>query len=107
MQYRVIVTRRPKLACRACHGVVLQHAAPDRQGGLATERLIAHVIDAKYHRHLPLYRQAQVLATHNIAIDRSTLAFRVGYAAQTLKRMSYRRIVCARSCLCLAKALNR
>src|SRR6478609_5368063 len=23
-QYRVIVTRRPKLACRACHGVVLQ-----------------------------------------------------------------------------------
>lgn len=29
-QYRVIVTRRPKLACRACHGVVLQHAAPER-----------------------------------------------------------------------------
>ncbi|WP_430649017.1 IS66 family transposase zinc-finger binding domain-containing protein [Bradyrhizobium zhanjiangense] len=28
-QYRVIVTRRPKLACRACHGVVLQHAAPE------------------------------------------------------------------------------
>lgn len=30
VQYRVIVTRRPKLACRACHGVVLQHAAPER-----------------------------------------------------------------------------
>lgn len=29
-QYRVIVTRRPKLACRACPGVVLQHAAPER-----------------------------------------------------------------------------
>jgi hypothetical protein len=29
-QYRAIFTRRPKLACRACHGVVLQHAAPER-----------------------------------------------------------------------------
>lgn len=86
-QYRVIVTRRPKLACRACHGVVLQHAAPERliRGGLPTERLVAHVIDAKYHWHLPLYRQAQMLATHGIAIDRSTLAFWVGYAAQELK----------------------
>jgi len=44
----VIVTRRPKLACRACHGVVLQYAAPERliKGGLPTERLVAHVIDA-------------------------------------------------------------
>ncbi|MGY2933131.1 transposase [Bradyrhizobium sp. GM6.1] len=85
-QYRVIVTRRPKLACRACHGVVLQHAAPERliRGGLPTERLVAHVIDAKYHWHLPLYRQTQMLATHGIAIDRSTLAFWVGYAAQEL-----------------------
>jgi transposase len=29
-QYRVTVTHRSKLACRACHGVVLQHAAPQR-----------------------------------------------------------------------------
>lgn len=86
-QYRVIVTRRPKLACRACHGVVLQHAAPERliKGGLPTERLVAHVIDAKYHWHLPLYRQAQMMAMHGLAIDRSTLAFWVGYAAQELK----------------------
>jgi transposase len=36
VQYRVIVTRRPKLACRACHGVILQHDAPERliRGGL-------------------------------------------------------------------------
>ena len=40
------------------------------------------MIDAKYHSHLPLYRQAQMLATHGIAIHRSTLAFWVGYAAQ-------------------------
>lgn len=30
VQYGVIVTRRPKLACRACHAVALQHAAPER-----------------------------------------------------------------------------
>jgi transposase len=67
-QYRVIVTRRPKLACRACHGVILQHAAPARliKGGLPTERLVAHVIDAKYHWHLPLYRQAVEQGTRAI-----------------------------------------
>jgi len=85
-QYRVMVTRRPKLACRTCFGVVVQHPAPERliKGGLPTERLVAHVIDAKYHWHLPLYRQAQMMATHGISIDRSTLAFWVGYAAQEL-----------------------
>jgi len=104
-QYRVIVTRRPKLACRACHGVVLQHAAPERliKGGLPTERLVAHVIDAKYHWHLPLYRQAQMLATHGIPIDRSTLAFWVGYAAQELKPLwrRLREILLASSKLCV------
>jgi transposase len=86
-QYRVIVTRRPKMACRACFGVVVQHPAPERliKGGLPTEGLVAHVIDAKYHWHLPLYRQAQMMATHGITIDRSTLAFWVGYAAQELE----------------------
>jgi len=104
-QYRVIVTRRPKLACRACHGVVLQHAAPERliRGGLPTERLVAHVIDAKYHWHLPLYRQAQMLATHGIALDRSTLAFWVGYAAQKLKPLWHRlrQLLLASSKLCV------
>jgi transposase len=104
-QYRVIVTRRPKLACRACYGVVLQRAAPERliRGGLPTERLVAHVIDAKYHWHLPLYRQAQMLATHGIALDRSTLAFWVGYAAQELKPLWHRlrEMLLASSKLCV------
>ncbi len=86
-QFQVIVTRRPKLACRACVGTVLQHPAPERliKGGIPTERLVAHVIDAKYHWHLPLYRQAQMMGTHGIAIDRGTLAFWVGYAAEELR----------------------
>ncbi len=85
-QYRVIVTRRPKFACRACSGAVAQASAPERliKGGLPTERLVAHVLAAKYQWHLPLYRQAQMMATQGIALDRSTLAFWVGYAGAEL-----------------------
>jgi transposase len=82
-QYRVIVTRRPKYACRSCQEGVVQAAAPARliAGGLPTEQLVAHVLVAKYADHCPLYRQSQILARQGIAIDRSTLAFWVGYAA--------------------------
>jgi transposase len=82
-QFRVLVTRRPKLACRACTGVVVQQAAPSRliEGGLPTEALVAHVLVARYADHLPLYRQAQMMARQGVVLDRSTLAFWVGYAA--------------------------
>jgi transposase len=85
-QYRVIVTRRPKYACRACEGAILQAPAPERliKGGLPTEVMVAHVLAGKYAWHLPLYRQAQMLASQGIAIDRSTLASWVGYAAAEL-----------------------
>jgi transposase len=86
-QYQIIVTRRPKYACRACEGQIMQAAAPARliEGGLPTERLVAQVLVAKYADHLPLYRQAQGLDRQGIKIDRSTLAFWVGYAAAELK----------------------
>ena len=44
-QFRVVVTKRPKLACRACPGVVLQEPAPARlaEGGMPTEATVAHV----------------------------------------------------------------
>ena len=63
-QFRVLVTRRPKLACRSCEGVVVQAPAPARlvEGGLPTEALVAHVLVARYADHLPLYRQAQMMA---------------------------------------------
>jgi len=49
-QFRVIVTRRPKYACRACQGEVVQVAAPERlvENGLPTEALVAQVLVAKY-----------------------------------------------------------
>lgn len=92
---KVIVTRRPKYACRACekHGSaddtagVVQAPAPNRliEGGLPTEALVADVLVSKYADHLPLYRQAQILAREGVDIDRSTLAHWVGFAAHELK----------------------
>jgi transposase len=82
-RFRVLVTRRPKLACRACEGVVVQVPAPPRlvEGGLPTEGLVAHVLVSRYADHLPLYRQAQILARQGVEVDRSTLASWVGHAA--------------------------
>ncbi len=79
-QFRVIVTRRPKYACRACEAVVVQAPAPTRliEGGLPTDGLVAHVLVSKYADHLPLYRQAQIYARGGLALDRSTLADWVG-----------------------------
>jgi transposase len=86
-RYQVIVTRRPRYGCRSCSGAVVQAPAPARliEGGLPTERLVANVLVNKYADHAPLYRQAQALARQGIEIDRSTLAFWVGYAAAELK----------------------
>ena len=86
-QFRVIVTHRPKYACRACEQAVVQAPAPERliEGGLPTEAMVASVLVAKYAWHLPLYRQAQMLAARGLDIKRSVLAFWVGYAAAELK----------------------
>ena len=82
-QYRVIVTRRPKFACRTCEGIIVQEAAPPRliEGGIPTEALVSHVAVARYPDHLPLYRQAQMMARQGVMLDRSTLASWMGYAA--------------------------
>src|SRR3954453_21773670 len=85
-QFRVIVTKRPKLACRGCAGTVVQAPAPARliEGGIPTEALVAHVLVARYADHLPLYRQAQMMARQGVDLDRSTLSFWTGYAAAEL-----------------------
>jgi transposase len=90
--YQVVVTRRPKYACRACESAVVQAPAPERliKGGLPTEAMVAQVLVNKYAWHLPLYRQAQMLASQGIDIDRSTLAFWVGYAATELAPVAER-----------------
>ena len=86
-QYRVLVTVRPKMACRACGDGVAQAPAPKHvvAGGLPSEALVADVLVRKYADHLPLYRQSQILARQGIVIERATLANWVGRAAGYLR----------------------
>ena len=52
-RFKVIVTRRPKYACRDCQGEVAQAPASEHliEGGIPTEALIAAVVIAKYADH--------------------------------------------------------
>ena len=98
-QFRVVVTRRPKYACRACEDGVTQAEAPARliEGGLPTEATVAQVLVSKYADHLPLYRQAQIYARQGIALDRSTLADWVGHAAFHLRPLHERLLTVLRA----------
>lgn len=86
-QFRVLETIRPRYACpKGRGGVVQARAAPALiEGGLPTEALLAHVAISKFSEHLPLYRQAQVMARQGIEIDRSTLADWMGKVAFHLR----------------------
>jgi transposase len=86
-QFQVLVTRRPKYACRSCTEGVVQAPVPAHliPGGLPTEATLAHVLVSKYADHLPLYRQAQIYSRQGIDLDRSTLADWVGRAAFELR----------------------
>ncbi len=91
-QFRVIVVRRPKYACRSCEDVVVQAPVPARliEGGLPTDDAVAQVLVSKYADHLPLYRQAQIYARQGVTLDRSTLADWVGRAAFQLRPLHER-----------------
>jgi transposase len=98
---RVLVTRRPKYACRSCERAgsvaiagVIQAPAPLRlvEGGIPTEALVADVLVSKYADHLPLYRQAQIFARDGVNIDRSTLCHWVGFAAVELEPLHARMV---------------
>ncbi len=90
-QFRVIVTKPPKLACRACPGTVVQAPAPPRliEGGTPTEALVAHVAVSRYADHEPLYRLAQIMARQGVIIDRSTLSFWMDCARSCWPRHGY------------------
>ncbi len=91
-QLRVLVTRRPKYACRRCSGAVVQAHAPEHvvPGGLPTEALIAQVIVAKFGDHLPFHRQAEIYARQGIHLDRATLGNWAGRACFHLKPIANR-----------------
>lgn len=65
----------PRYACRACESAIVQAPAPARvmDGGMVTTAFAAHVAVSKFAWHLPLNRQAQMLASCGVSIDRGTL----------------------------------
>ncbi len=81
-QFRVLVTRRPKYACRRCAQAAAQAHAPEHvvPGGLPTELLIAWIIVSKFGDRLPFYRQAGIFKRQGIDLDRGTLGNWVGRA---------------------------
>ena len=91
-QLRVLVTRRPKYACRRCSGAVAQAQAPEHvvPGGLPTEALIAQIIVAKFGDHLPFYRQSEIYTRQGIRLDRATLGNWAGRACFHLKPVADR-----------------
>ena len=75
-RYQVIVTVRPRYACPKGRTGVVQAKAPAHllEGSWPTEALLAQIAVAKYSEHMPLNRQAVVMARHGVPIDRSVLA---------------------------------
>lgn len=75
-RYQVIVTVRPKYACPKGRTGVVQAKAPAHllEGSWPTEALLARIAVSKHSEHMPLNRQAVVMARHGVPIDRSVLA---------------------------------
>jgi transposase len=75
-RYQVIVTIRPKYACPKGRAGVVQAKVPAYllEGSWPTEALLAQIAVSKHSEHMPLNRQALVMARHGVPIDRSVLA---------------------------------
>ncbi|WLR96035.1 IS66 family transposase [Shinella sumterensis] len=75
-RYEVIVTIRPKYACPKGRTGVVQARAPAHllEGSWPTEALLAEIAVAKHSEHMPLNRQAEVMARHGVPIDRTVLS---------------------------------
>ena len=91
---RVIRTIRPRYACRACEGGIVQAPARPRlmDGGMATTSLIAHVVVNKFAWHLPLSRQVQMFSGQGVHLDRSSLCKWVKRTAWWLSGLYRRQI---------------
>lgn len=83
---RVKRTIRPRYACRACESGVVQAHAPAgvMDGGMVTTAFAAHVAVSKFAWHLPLHRQAQMLASCGVIIDLGAWVARVAWWLELL-----------------------
>lgn len=77
---------RGKWVCDECE-TLTQAPVPAHviDKGIPTARLLSHTLVAKYHDHLPLYRQEAIFERAGVAIARSTLAQWVGRCGVALE----------------------
>ncbi|MHA6721319.1 IS66 family transposase [Sphingomonas sp. RS6] len=85
VRWRVVRNVRPKYSCRVCEKIVQAPAPASAVArGKASFATLTHVVVSKFEHHLPLYRQAEMMAAQGLDIDRSTLAGWAGQAAALL-----------------------
>jgi transposase len=86
VQYFIRRTVRPKYACRACEGQIVQAPAPAHvvEGGLPSEALVAQVLVAKHADHVPIYTQVQAMVRQGIRINRNVVTGWAGRGAGEL-----------------------
>lgn len=75
MTFRVVHIRK-KYACKDCEETILTAKRPRQPipKSIASPGLLAAVIDAKFNRHMPLYRQEAMFSESNISVTRGTLS---------------------------------
>jgi transposase len=80
---------RGKWVCRQCE-TLIQAPVPAHviDKGLPTTGLLAQVLVAKFHDHLPLYRQEAIFGRAGWAVPRSTLAQWVGQCGVALQPLA-------------------
>ena len=75
MTFRVVHIRK-KYACKTCEETIKSACLPKQpiEKSIATPGLLAAIIDAKFNRHMPLYRQEAMFAEAHISVTRGTLS---------------------------------
>ena len=75
MTFRVVNIRK-KYACKGCSDTMRVAKLPKQplDKAMAAPGLLAAIIDAKFNRHMPLYRQEAMFGEANISITRGTLS---------------------------------
>lgn len=84
--YRVVHIKK-KYACKSCEETIKTASLPKQPFPkcMATAGLVAAIIDAKFNRHLPLYRQEDMFKSMGMKVSRATLSNWVIKAADLLK----------------------
>lgn len=83
----VIQHLRKKYACKKCEETIKIASFPKQPipRSIAAPGLLSHVLTSKFHDHLPLYRQEQILRRIGVDIPRATMSLWVIKCAELLK----------------------